>query len=95
MTESTQPHEAAQRAGAEAAKAQEASDSVLDRVRDGAGKVGEKIKGGLDAADDKIKDVVTDERIDKASEAIQKVTPDGLDGKVEELAEKAKEWNDQ
>ena len=42
---------------------------------------------------DKAKELLTDERIDSASEALKKVTPDNIDAMVDKGAAKAKEWN--
>ena len=58
-----------------------------------------KAKGALAGVDKdelvgKAKEFATDERIDQAAEAIKKVTPDSIDGKVDSLAEKAKGLND-
>jgi hypothetical protein len=42
---------------------------------------------------DKAKALLTDERIDSASAAIQSKTPDNIDTMVQGAADKAKEWN--
>ncbi|MCK9793481.1 antitoxin [Isoptericola sp. 4D.3] len=51
--------------------------------------------GGLfDKAKDKLKDLATDENLDKAAEQIKKVTPDKVDGYVDKAAEEARKRND-
>ncbi|MEL7974877.1 Rv0909 family putative TA system antitoxin [Isoptericola sp. F-RaC21] len=51
--------------------------------------------GGLfDKAKDALKDVATDENIDKAAEQVKKVTPDTVDGYVDKAAQEAKKRND-
>ena len=42
---------------------------------------------------DKAKELLTDERIDQASAAIQSKTPDNVDTMVQGVADKAKDWN--
>jgi hypothetical protein len=42
----------------------------------------------------KAKAALPDERIDQAAEAVQKVTPDDVDRKVQDVAEQAKRLND-
>jgi len=42
---------------------------------------------------DKAKEMLTDERIDQASAAIQSKTPDNVDTMVQGAADKAKDWN--
>ena len=42
---------------------------------------------------DKAKELLTDERIDQASAAIQSKTPDNVDKMVQGVADKAKDWN--
>jgi hypothetical protein len=42
---------------------------------------------------DKAKELLTDERIDSATGAIKGLTPDSVDGAVDSVAEKAKDWN--
>lgn len=49
--------------------------------------------GGGESIIDKVKKVATDERIDQVSDQIQKITPDSLDGKVQQIAEQAKKLN--
>lgn len=51
--------------------------------------------GGLfDKAKDKLKDLATDENIDKAAEQVKKATPDNVDGYVDKAAAEAKKRND-
>jgi hypothetical protein len=51
--------------------------------------------GGLfDKAKDKIKDLATDENIDKAAAEVKKRTPDNVDGYVDKAAAEAKKRND-
>ena len=54
---------------------------------------GDKEAGSEESIVDKVKGLVTDERIDQVSEAIQKVTPDSVDGAVQNIADKAKGLN--
>jgi len=42
---------------------------------------------------DKVKEQLTDERIDQVSAAIQSKTPDNVDSMVQGVADKAKDWN--
>jgi len=53
-----------------------------------------KASAGKDGLVDKAKEILTDERIDQAADAIKKVTPDSIDGKVDQIAEQAKKFND-
>lgn len=53
----------------------------------------ENSEGAGESVLDKVKGLATDERIDQVSEQIQKITPDSLDGKVQDLAEQAKKLN--
>ena len=51
--------------------------------------------GGLfDKAKEKIKDLATDENIDKAAAEVKKRTPDNVDGYVDKAAAEAKKRND-
>lgn len=50
--------------------------------------------GGLfDKAKDTIKDLATDENIDKAADQVKTATPDTVDGYVDKAAEEAKKRN--
>ncbi|MFD6179331.1 MULTISPECIES: Rv0909 family putative TA system antitoxin [unclassified Isoptericola] len=50
--------------------------------------------GGLfDKAKDAVKDLATDENIDKAADEVKKRTPDTVDGYVDKAAEEAKKRN--
>jgi hypothetical protein len=50
--------------------------------------------GGLfDKAKDAVKDLATDENIDKAAEEVKKRTPDSVDGYVDKAADEAKKRN--
>jgi len=48
---------------------------------------------GLDGLIRKAKGLATDENLDKAAEAVKKVTPDSVDRHVDSAAEQAKKHN--
>jgi hypothetical protein len=59
---------------------------------------GDTATAGAQAAEsssmiDKAKELLTDERIDQAAGAIKGLTPDNIDGQVDNIAGKAKDWN--
>lgn len=47
----------------------------------------------LDDIVNKAKQVASDANIDKAAEAVKKVTPDDIDAKVDQVADKLKDMN--
>lgn len=49
---------------------------------------------GIEDVVAKAKAAATDERVDQVSEAIQKVAPDTVDPKVQQIAEQVKKHND-
>jgi hypothetical protein len=49
---------------------------------------------GLDDLVNKAKELITDEHIDKAAQAIKDKTPDNVDSIVDKVAEKGKQLND-
>ena len=82
-------------------------DDIVNQAKDALGmsqqKADEAAAGDNEAATakateasglmDKAKELLTDERIDQASAAIQSKTPDNVDTMVQGVADKAKDWN--
>jgi len=59
---------------------------------------GDTAAAGAQAADsssmiDKAKELLTDERIDQAAGAVKGLTPENIDAQVDNIAGKAKDWN--
>ena len=61
-------------------------ENIFDKAKDAL--------GGAEGVGGKVKDLATDENIDKAAAAIKEHTPDKVDAVVDALAEKAKQAND-
>lgn len=62
------------------------TEGIFDKAKDAV--------GGADGLLDKVKDLATDENIEKAAETIKQHTPEQIDSVVDSLAEKAKQAND-
>ncbi|MDQ2624810.1 MAG: hypothetical protein M3Y20_06570 [Actinomycetota bacterium] len=62
------------------------TEGIFDKAKDAV--------GGADGLLDKVKDLATDENIEKAAETIKPHTPEQIDSVVDSLAEKAKQAND-
>jgi len=66
-----------------------------EKAQDATGAAGAQAAGGgASGLVDKAKELLTDERIDQVAGAIKGKTPDNIDAVVDQVAEKAKQFND-